>query len=100
LYFDILTRRSELYNEIIEDINAKNPKALSEAGENESDEVEWEDEEEETNASNDSNEEDKDEAARLKHKEDWNFCSTRCHGGRGKNAYCTLCYSEEWLKSK
>ena len=23
-----------------------------------------------------------------------NFCSTKCHGGRGKNAYCNLCYSE------
>jgi hypothetical protein len=49
--FGILTKRSYLYNEIIDDINAKNPEALSEEGDNEW-ELEQEDEEEESKVSN------------------------------------------------
>jgi len=59
--YDILTRRSELYNEIINDINAKNPKTLSEGDEENGSELDEEADDEDSFVSNDNNDSDQEE---------------------------------------
>jgi len=92
--FDILTRRSDFYNKIIDDINAKNPEVLSEDGEKEWEQVQDDAEEEESKASSMSNEEEIDDAARHQHKE---ACRVKASQGQQKQARrVNACRSNEY----
>jgi hypothetical protein len=84
--YDILTRRSELYNEIINDINAKNPRTLSEGDDENGSELDEEANDEDSYVSNDNNgsdDEETDEAMRLQHKEN---CRVKASQGQEKQA--------------
>jgi hypothetical protein len=84
--YDILTRRSELYNEIINDRNAKNPRTLSEGDEEHESEVDEEVDDKDSFVSSENNgsdDEETDEAMRLQHKEN---CRVKASQGQEKQA--------------